>query len=118
MKTIIEIRNTIENKKSRSAWDRGVIEYALELLEDIQDEPANCKELKKAMLNGADSWDQFSWGGSSLIYDMDIAKRLCNNTELKRTDYGHKEPNKNERWLDVQTRALYQACNLILRVAQ
>ena len=118
MKTIAEIRQEIENKKTRSAWDRGVKEYALELLEDMENERNAAKEtdmqvypptLKVELLNGAMNWKQFSWGGCSLIYDKQIAKRLCNASELKKTHDGEKQPNANEQWLDVQARALRQA---------
>ena len=65
-------------------------EYALELLEDFPEDqefyasPAD----KKALLNGADDWSQYSWGGCSLIYDGDIAERLCTPSELKKTRHG------------------------------
>jgi len=124
MKTIAEIKEIIENRKTRSAWERGVKTYALELIEDLTgwrgdtDEfygsPADSKEL----LNGAGSWSEYSWGGSSLIYDCDIAERLCSPSELRKTHNGERRPNAREEWLDVQARALYQAANMILREAK
>lgn len=122
MKTISEIRQEIESKKTRSAWDKGVKEYALELLEDMENERNAAKEtdmtvypatLEVELLNGAMNWKQFSLGGCSLIYDKQIAKRLCTASELKKTRNGEKQPNANEQWLDVQTRALRQAENMI-----
>ena len=122
MKTISEIRQEIENKKTRSAWDKGVKEYALELLEDMENERKLAKEtdmnvyaptLEAELLNGAMNWKQFSWGGCSLVYDMQIAKRLSSPSELKKTRNGERQPNSNEQWLDVQTRALHQAENMI-----
>ena len=65
-------------------------------------------------MNGTSSWNEYSWGGCSMIYDRDIADRLCTVTELKRTEGGRREPNKRERWLDVQARALYQAEMMVL----
>ena len=65
------------------------------------------RELKT--LANADDWNAFSWGGSSLIYDYDIAERLCTPSELKRTKNGERKPNAREDWLDTQARALYQA---------
>ena len=118
MKTIAEIRQEIENKKPRSAWDKGVKEYALEMLEDMENERKLAKEtdmqvypatLEAELLNGAMNWKQFSWGGCSLVYDVQIAKRLCSQSELKKTHDGERQPNANEQWLDVQTRALHQA---------
>lgn len=119
--TLYEIRKAVEhenNENKRSAWGRGVGVYALEMVEALEEWqkwnegapiPTERKQLKNALLNGAEDWAQFSWGGCSLIYNYDIAKRLCNNTELKRTREGEREPNANEGWLDVQARALRQA---------
>lgn len=127
MKTIGEIKTGLEQVKGRSAWRRGVIEYAWMLFDNIEqhydylglnsDERLSRQELKKYMLNGAIDWKEYSEGGSALIYDGDIAKMLCNPTELKKTDSGRCQPNKRESWLDVQARALYQACDLILSIA-
>lgn len=118
--TIKELRKAIEDEKTRSAWDNDKKVYALELLEDFQEDqefyasPAD----KKALLNGADDWSQYSWGGSSLIYDCDIAERLCTPSELKKTRHGERRPNSREEWLDTQARALYQAANMICRIAR
>ena len=71
--------------------------------------------LRGVLLNGAESWSQYSWGGCSLCYDGDIAKRLCTPSELKRTRSGECRPNSREEWLDTQARALIQAANLIVR---
>jgi hypothetical protein len=120
MKTINELRAAIENEKARSAWDKAVKAYALELIEDMDGNqefygsPADKKEL----LNGADSWHQYSWGGCSLIYDGDIAQRVCSPSELKKTKNGENRPNAREEWLDVQARALSQAERLIVRLAK
>ncbi len=107
--------------KNRSAWDRGVQQYAedfaAELAENLNggyislDDLRTGKGAEKAMLNGADNWNQYSYGGSSYIYDWDIARILCTPSELKRTRNGERNPNSRETWLDVQARALFQACN-------
>jgi hypothetical protein len=111
-----ELQEIIEGKKARSAWEKGVKEYVYEMLEGLEvEELTGSAADKETLLNGADSWKQYSWGGCSLIYDEDIAKRLCSPSEFKKTRNGERKPNKNEEWLDVQARALHQACNLILR---
>lgn len=66
------------------------------------------------MLNGARDWSEYSYGGCSLIYDGDIAERLCTPGELKRTRHGERRPNSREGWLDVQARALSQACSRVI----
>lgn len=100
----------------RSAWDTGVDAYCYEMIENLKErsqyeghEPTSYYELKEWCLNGALGWLDLSYGGNYLIYDTDIAKRLCTKSELKRTDDGEKLPNKSETWLDVQARALRQA---------
>lgn len=109
------IEKELEQRKDKSAWNKGVTAYALELLEDVAD---NEEVTKERLLNGASDWNQYSWGGSSLIYDEDIAKRLCTPSELKKTRNGERRPNASEEWLDTQARALYQACNRIMRIAR
>ena len=121
--TTKEIRNYLTETKDRSAWKKGVTIYALEILDNLEEQIdggyltedifESPKLLDKAMLNGAKDWNQYSWGGCSLIYDGDIAERLCTPSELKRTKNGERRPNHNEEWLDVQTRALYQAARKI-----
>lgn len=101
----------IEDSPARSAWSRGVKAYAVDLIDGLEGRPVT----KENLLNGADNWREYSYGGSAFIYDSDIAEALCNPTELKKTKNGDLQPNGNESWLDVQARALYQACNLILR---
>ena len=113
----------LEGNKDRSAWGRGVNVYALELVEELEERaayegrnPQPGTECREWMLNGAQDWSQYSWGGSALIYDSDIAERLCTPSELKKTRHGERRPNGREEWLDVQARALYQACNRVSRL--
>lgn len=126
MKTISDFKAEIEKMKFRSAWDNGVKLYALEMLEQLEenrkysglDEHIHPLELKTELLNGAENWHDFSYGGMALIYDSDIAERLCTPSELKRKRGGELQPNKTETWLDVQSRALFQAYMIIYRRAK
>ena len=100
----------------KTAWKRGVMTYARELAEEAagytwQKTP---KTIEEALLNGARSWDEYSDGGCSLIYDADIAERLCSPSELRRSLDGKRKPNRRERWLDVQARALRQAAIILI----
>lgn len=125
MENIEKLYQSIESEKQRSAWDKGVSAYALELVEQLGEQigggyfdELNLSEPKKvraALLNGAADWSQYSWGGCSLIYDSDIAERLCCPSELKKTRNGERRPNSREEWLDTQARALFQAANRICR---
>lgn len=125
MGNIEKLYQSIESEKQRSAWDKGVTQYALELVEQLGEqinggyfEELDLTEPKKvrvALLNGATDWSQYSWGGSALIYNGDIAERLCSPSELKKTRNGERRPNSREEWLDTQARALFQAANRVCR---
>lgn len=129
MKTTIEyLREAVEAEKVRSAWGRGVKAYALELVDELdeairggcfhEDDLGAPKILARQLLNGAADWSQYSWGGCSLIYDEDIAERLCSPSELKKCRNGERRPNASEEWLDTQARALYQAARKVQRLAR
>lgn len=125
MGNIEKLYQSIESEKQRSAWDKGVTQYALEMVEQLGEQIndgyfeeldlTESKKVRAALLNGAENWNQYSWGGSALIYDGDIAERLCSPSELKKTRNGERRPNSREEWLDVQARALFQAANRVCR---
>lgn len=117
-----EIRARLEAVKTRSCRDRGVKGFALNLLRSYIDICEYCDnngrpipELnEETLLNGADDWNAYCYGGGALIYDGDIAKTLCTPSELKRTDNGNKAPNGREGWQDVQARAYFQAYRMVM----
>ena len=122
------IKKEVEARTGRSTWSKGVTAYALELVEgleeaidggyfDVNDLKAP-KLIERVLLNGASDWSQYSWGGSFLIYNGDIAERLCTPSELKKTRHGERRPNSREEWLDIQARALYQACNRVKKAVR
>lgn len=126
--TINNIRDAINNRTTRSAWDKGVKLYALELMDQLEeaiddgyfyeDDLAAPRVLSRGLLNGAQDWSEYSWGGCSLIYDGQIAGRLCTPSEFVRTRGGDRRPNSREEWLDVQARALSQAARWIVNAAR
>ena len=112
------LRHKIEERPARSAWSRGVKEYALEMVDHLEeyndgDIPRTMENLNAWLLNGARDWKQASEGGSWLITDEEIAQRLCGPAELKKVAGGRRQPNKRETWIDVQARALYQAAQIV-----
>ncbi|MCI8630598.1 MAG: hypothetical protein HFE57_14105 [Firmicutes bacterium] len=114
------IRQQIINSLTRSAWDKGVLVYALELFDnyiETSDIDSINQITEKDLLQGAKDWQQYSRGGFSLIYDEDICKRLSTPSEQKRTRYGELKPNSNKDWLDIQARALYQAAQIVRSIA-
>lgn len=110
---------TLQQRKDRSAWSRGVTAYAVDMLQQIADyykdgyisadDLETWATAEAVALNGARDWSEYSWGGSALVYDGDIAAALCTPSELKKTRNGERRPNSREEWLDVQARALHQA---------
>lgn len=122
MVTVAEIREAIRERKARSAWDKGLKEYAEELLDDVKegrklgenDELGKLTE--KELLNGATDWQEFSEGGGSLIYDEDICARLYPPSVRKNRKNGELPPNGRENWIDVQARALWQASRRLRRL--
>ena len=122
MATVAEIREAIKERKARSAWDRGVREYMLDFLDHVKDDrrldendevaPVSVKEL----LNGAKDWEQYSYGGCSLVYNGDICERLCPPSFQKKKKNGELPPNSMETWLDVQALALVSASDALIRL--
>lgn len=114
MKKALECLNS---RTDKSAWNRGVTVYARELLGDVVENvergycaaPQTRAEFCIVARNGAGTWWEYSYNGSSLVYDCDIAERLCTPSELKKKRGGELNPNSKETWLDVQGRALNQA---------
>lgn len=82
---IKEMISKIEGLKVRSAWDKGVKVYAIELLEELENIENTDNITEKILLNGATNWSEYSWSGCSLIYNDDICERLCTESEKKRT---------------------------------
>lgn len=111
-----EIRQSLDVREPRSAWGRGVVAYAYNLLADL-DEYAelSAQNVERLLLNGASDWNAYSRGCCALVYDEDIAGRLSTPSELKRNDHGRR-PNGREDWLDVQERAFKQAFHLVKRI--
>ena len=117
-----------QRNKARSAWKRGVIKYAFEMLESLEmciDSGAVTKNdlkneniVETALLNGASDWYQYSASGCALVYDSDIAYRLCTPTEFTRSDCGRRAPNKYQTWLNVQAGACYEASRIIIEAAR
>lgn len=104
-------------KKSRSAWDRGVAEYMEELLYELANrlrklnltDPSSV-DVRALLLNGADNWTKYSFGGCTLIYNEDIAERLAPPSRRKRLE------NNSELAMTCQARALEQAASRIVRL--
>ena len=113
---------SINQIKSRSTWNKAVKIDALDFIEKLQEaneyspiDPAvlcDRKKIETILLNGAENWEQYSWGGCALIYDDDIKSHYLTPSEQKRYK-GNLVDGCNV--LTVQARALHQAANIVCR---
>lgn len=113
------IIHELENMKkrfARSAWDKGVYDYAFDILEPLDDELEDVNA--DTLMNGANTWTSYSYGGCALICDDDIAKRMCTPSEYKKYLNAGLNSKLSDPyyWIgNIQTRALFQAMAKIRR---
>ena len=116
---LIRVLDRVDKRNARSAWDKGVKLYAHELIGNLcywttqGQYIETLRDAKKKVLNGAESWEEYSRGGCSLISDEEIAERLCSPSELKRRKGGLRPPREDKDWLSCQARALGQTWHII-----
>lgn len=119
---ITNLNEVIElaTKKMRECTRKGsravvaLESYIEEVAENIKGTSLSVTDLetaRKAMLNGADDWFQYSHGGCSLCYNYDIAE-LNFTPKMAERALGHnnREPSY---LLDVQARRLRKAAACI-----
>lgn len=120
-----DIIAVLDSMKPRSKWNQGVRDAAIGMIEDVQNEldnlsdDADYRQIDKVLLNGAADWTRYSWDGNALIYNGDIAAAYMTPSELRRYKRMNHDPSmgfNGESLLDMQARALHQACLLIHRV--
>jgi hypothetical protein len=120
-KNIQTVVNEVNNTKTRSAWDRGVKAYALDILANFEEwqrfnesEGLECPELDEVTaLNGASDWSAWAYGGCGLVYDSYIAERLCTPSKLRKLDGSARVPAGVATWCDIEARAARQAWRMI-----
>lgn len=109
-KTLVDAINATP---ARSAWEKGVKQYAIDIVNRAELSSFDKKGLHETLLAGARDWQQYSYGACALVENEHIAARLCSPSEMSKTKKGTRNPNAFESWLDVQARALIQAERLI-----
>ena len=122
MTDIAKIKTWVENESCRSKWERAVRDYALAMISQCDKKDITSY---KQLLNHCDAArmsdyaiaQDLSEGGCFEICNAAIAKRLCAPSELKRHTRkdGTIRDLPHESWIDVQTRAVYQAILLLER---
>lgn len=118
---VSKLLNEINKVNCRSCWSKGVKAYAIDMVKSIEyKKEVSDRFSKSELLNGARDWNQYSEGGCALIYNKDIADRLCTPSELKRLTRANgslkDRPNSRENWIQCQARALFQACELVSNI--
>lgn len=115
-----ELRKLVAEFKNRSAWKKGVKEYADELLDNLEEMariykrlPKDENELKEWLLKDARNWENYSYRGYSLKFNRQIAERLCTPSEFKKKDGGRLAPSRHDNWFNEQAKAL---CHAYLRI--
>ena len=72
----------------RSQWSKGIEFYSHFLAEKLNDnylpENIEVEDIFKILLNGAENWHQFAWGGCGQVYNEDIANTLLTPSQRKR----------------------------------
>lgn len=93
-----EIINELVNAsaKTRSAWQRSVVDYAIHILERAEsyDEFGHLQISEYTLLDGAADWHEYA-ASKARLHD------------------GRRAPNASETWVDVEARALSQAWELL-----
>ena len=98
-------------KVGRTKWDKAVKEDAIDLLTDMPDEmPSTSAALHDLLLNGAETWEQYSQGGCALVYDGDIAAHYMTKSEFFKAE---KRDFAGYDLIGMQARALRQAYMLV-----
>ena len=120
---IKELKNKLneEQKHARGTYQKGIYNYAFELVDNIADNYISTAEelehlekitnLKERALNGAKTWSQYSWGGCSLCYNYDILSRLFCKSIVKK--YENADSVKGRHLLKWQELALSKAFSKI-----
>jgi hypothetical protein len=120
MTDISKIKTWVESSSCKSHWERAVRDYALEMISQCDKKnitsykqiPNHCNAMN--MTDYAIAKD-LSEGGCFEVYDVDIAKRLCTPSQLKRVTRKDSTVRDlpHETWIDAQTRAVTQAIFLL-----
>lgn len=86
-KQIINLLKILPCSKNESAWNRGIRMYVVKLLEELPDDyyfacenasevEQTLEELRKIMINGANTWLEYSENGRALLQAYFLIKNV------------------------------------------
>lgn len=121
---------TKKPKSGHRNW--AVWQYAIELTDNIATNGDDKKwerwdvdKLRDLLLNGARdydkphdelrNWIRYSEGGGALIWNVDIAKRVCTPSQYKKLENVIGTWEDKHEWIKIQARCLYDAAQLIYK---
>lgn len=116
-RTVGEIWGALNAAPRRTAWERGVLQYASDLFgayvdsRGITDLDVRIGKIEEAdLLRGAESWQQYK----ALIWDRDICLRLGTKYQIQKTERGQKQPSRGGTWKELQAKALGEAAQIVI----
>ena len=120
-RTVGEIWCALNAVPRRTAWERGVMQYASDLFgayvdsRGITDLVVRIGKISEAdLLRGADSWRQYGEMGHAFIWDRDICLRLGTKYQIQKTERGQKQPSRGGTWKELQAKALGEAARIVI----
>lgn len=104
---------TTQWTKAKETLKNMILADIAEYKEEIKD----YETMKKAALNGADSFKHASYSGCYLVYDYELAELFCTPKQLQTLLNRKQFPQgiRGESWLDIQARVLSQCFREIAR---
>ena len=117
-------------KPTVGARNKAVWEYGIEVLDSVatngDDENRELwtqDKLRDLLLNGAFDyykpydeqahWKRYSEGGCSLIWNIEIAQRVCTPNQYKKLEDKINSGDDTHDWIMIQARCLFDAAQLI-----
>lgn len=113
---LTHVAEGVESTHSRAvAYAEMLLDAYLEICEYEVGNGRTAPDLSlKTLLNGADNWIQYSFGGSSLVDDADIAEAVLNSGQYQKWAYSDWEPKKP--LLELQAEYLERGYKILARV--